>query len=156
MDLKDELERLREHALTLDKAVKDLDYEIERAVHSVASGSTDTGRAISILRDRQNDQAGLMYDLGKTEAQIEDIENRIREQDERAQEIAAVERWEAAVPVAREDYLDWLRPVLDAPEPPEHDRDDRDRHHEGEERMLQDMHREDLEPEDYLDWWKSR
>lgn len=154
MDMNDELARLREHALTLDKAVKDLDYEIERAVHSVASGSTDTGRAISILRDRQNDQLGLMYDLGKTEAQIEDLENRIREQDERTQEITAVQDWEEAVPVAREDHLDWLQPVLEPPEPTKHDRDDRDRRHDGEERMLQEMHREDLEPEDYSDWWK--
>ncbi|MCJ9670335.1 MULTISPECIES: hypothetical protein [unclassified Neorhizobium] len=28
-------------------------------------------------------------------------------------------------------------------------------HHEDEERMLTDMPREDLEPDDYLDWWKK-
>jgi predicted nucleic acid-binding Zn-ribbon protein len=156
MDKQDELERLRERALSLNQAIQDLDYDVERAVHSAASGSTDTGRAISMVRDRHNHQLGLMYDLGKVEAQIADLENRVREQDERGEEQRATQEWQAELPVAQEDHLDWLRPVLDAPETAvEHGRDERHPHHEGEERMLTEMQREDLEPDDYLDWWRK-
>ena len=156
MDKQDELERLRERALSLNQAIQDLDHDIERAVHAAASGSTDTGRAIAMVRDRHNDQLGLMFELGKVDAQIADLENRVREQDERGEEQRAAQEWQAELPVAQEDHLDWLRPVLDAPEPSvEHGREERHQHHAGEERMLQEMQREDREPDDYLDWWRK-
>lgn len=157
MDDKEELALLYNRALSLEKAIKDLDYEIERTVHIVAAGTTDTGQAMSFLRERQNRQSGFMYDLGKLEAQIEDLENRIREQDERDAERQALHAWQTDVPAAQEDHLDWLRPILGAPDTPEErDRVERHHHYEGEERMLQEMHREDREPEDYLDWWDKR
>ncbi|UIY31011.1 hypothetical protein LZK73_12050 [Neorhizobium galegae] len=85
-----------------------------------------------MVRDRHNDQLGLMYDLGKVEAQIADLENRVHEQDERGEEQRAAQEWQAELPVAQEDHLDWLRPVLDAPEPAvEHGRDERHPHYEG-------------------------
>ncbi|WP_234710708.1 hypothetical protein [Sinorhizobium arboris] len=144
MDDKEKFALLYDRALSLEEAIKDLDYEIERTVHTVAAGTTDTGQAMSFLRERQNRQSGFMYDLGKLEAQIADLENRIREQDERDAERQAVQAWQTDVPSAREDHLDWLRPILDAPDTPqEQDQGDRHHHYEGEERMLTEMHRED-------------
>lgn len=156
MDKQDELESLRERALSLDEAVKAIDHEMEQVVHEIRAGTDDIGRALSFLQERQNVQAGYMYDLGKVEAQIADLENRVREQDERGEEQRAAQEWQAELPVAQEDHLDWLRPVLDAPEPSvEHGRDERHPHHEGEERMLTEMQREDVAPDDYLDWWRK-
>ncbi|WP_105403393.1 hypothetical protein [Neorhizobium sp. T7_12] len=156
MDKQDELERLRGRALSLDEAVKAIDHEIERVVQDIRTGAGDVGRALSFLQERQNVQAGYMYDLGKVDAQIADLENRVREQDERGGEQHAAQEWQAELPVAQEDHLDWLRPVLEAPEPSvEHGRDERHPHHEGEERMLREMQREDREPDDYLDWWRK-
>lgn len=147
------LEMLVERAAALEETIKDMDYQIERAMHTVAAGGDDIGHAMGILTERRNAQAGLMFELGKTTAQIEDLENRIQELDERGLERQAVQEWENAVPAAQEDHLDWLRPVLDAPDP-EPVQDERYPQREGEERMLAEMHREGREPEDYLDWWK--
>lgn len=156
MDMKTQLEALRERAHTLEDTIEDIDYQIERAIHAVAGSTNDVGHAIMVLTERQKTHAGFMFELGKVTAQIEDLENRVREQDERGAERLAVQEWEAEVPAMQEDHLDWLRPVLDAPEPEQQDtaRDERHPHHEGEERMLREMQREDREPEDYLDWWK--
>lgn len=156
MDMKAQLEALREHAHTLEDTIEDLDYQIERAIHAIAAATDDVGHAIMVLTERQKTQAGFMFELGKATAQIEDLENRIREQDERGVERLVVQEWEAKTPAIQEDHLDWLRPVLDAPGSERQDtaRDERHPRREAEERMLNEMHREDREPEDYLDWWK--
>lgn len=154
MDLHAQLEALREHAHTLEDTIEDIDRQMEKAMHAVAAGTFDVGHALEVLRSRQNDHAGFTFELGKVTARIEDLENRIQEQSERERENGTVERWEERAPVV-EDRLDWLRPVLDAPEPErEAPQDERHPRHEGEERMLEDMHRENGEPEDRLDWWK--
>ena len=132
--------------------IEDIDRQIEKAMHAVAAGTFDVGHAITVLESRRNDHAGLMFELGKVTARIEDMENIAQEQNEQARESAAVDGWQEQVPVT-DDHLDWLRPVLDAPEPDE-GRDERHQQLDGEERMLEEMHREDREPEDYLDWWK--
>ncbi len=154
MNDEEALSYLLDIAHDLQKTIDGLEYEMERIVHDIA-GSRDVGDSMSILRERQNAQAGYMYELGKVEARIEDIENRVREQGERETERTADQKWQEEMPAAQEDLLDWLRPALDAPaSPQEHDQDDRHHHYEGEERMLEEMQREDREPEDYLDWWK--
>jgi hypothetical protein len=154
MDTKAALELLNDKAATLEETIRDIDYQIERAMHAVAGGTDDVGHAISVLTERHNTQLGLMFDLGKVTAQIEDLENRVQEQDEQGTERQAAQEWQAEVPI--EDHLDWLRPALDAPAPqPEPDQDERHPHQEDEERMLAEMQREDREPEDYLDWWKQ-
>jgi hypothetical protein len=154
MNDRDLLDLLQNRAISLENQVKDIDYEIERCVHDVANGA-DPGRCISFLQDRHNVQSGYIFDLGKLSAQIEDLENRIREQDNRTEERIVGQDLEKGPDLAREDYLDWLRPAISAEEPAQEvGRDERDHHYQGEDRMLEDMHREDREPEDYLDWWK--
>lgn len=152
MDIQAELDALRERALTLEDTIEDIDREIEKALHAVAAGTFDVGHAMTVLESRRNDHAGLMFELGKVTARIEDLEARVHERDEQARENRAVEEWQEREPVA-EDHLDWLRPVIDAPEQAV-EQDERHPHREGEERMLEEMQREDREPEDYLDWWK--
>lgn len=152
MDLQAELDRLRERVATLGETIQDMDYQMERAMHAVAAGTDDVGHAMTVLSDRHNVQLGLMFDLGKVTAQIEDLEQRIREQNERSREQGAVEGWEERVSPT-EDRLDWLHPLLAEPTA-EPVRDERRPHHEGEERTLEDMQREGHEPEDDLDWWK--
>lgn len=152
MDLKAELKQLRDKSLSLQDTIQDMDNEIERAMHAIAAGSGDVGHAMSVLTERHNAQLGLMFDHGKVTARIEDLENRIREQDERGPEQDMAQSWEAEVSQA-EDRLDWLHPAIEAREV-EPDQDDRHPHYDGEERMLEEMQREDRQPEDYLDWWK--
>lgn len=107
------LEMLVERSAAFDEAIKDIDHQIERAVHAVAGGTDDIGHAMGVLTERRNAQLGRMFELGKTTAQIEDLENRIQELDEQRQEQQAVREWETAAPAAHEDHLDWLRPALD-------------------------------------------
>jgi hypothetical protein len=148
------LDHLQDHARTLEKEVKDNDYHIERWTHALAKAE-DPSHAISGLHDYHNRQYGLMFELGKIEARIEDLQNRIREQSDYERELSLAQDFAEGQPIAQEDYLDWLRPTLEAPNTVE-ERTPEDPHHhlEGEERMLKEMHREDQEPEDYLDWWK--
>lgn len=154
MDLQAELDQLRERVATLGDSIQDLDYQIERAMHAVASETPDVGRAMTMLSERHNAQLGMMFDLGKATAQIEDLENRLREQDERPREQHMVAEWENRLPQT-EDHLDWLRPALEKKDVGAL-QDERHPHYEGEERMLEDMQREGHEPEDYLDWWNKR
>ncbi|MFS8047026.1 hypothetical protein [Rhizobium sp. BR 314] len=148
------LDFLQDQARTLEKEIKDNDYHIERWTHALANGE-DPGRAISGLRDYHNRQYGLMFELGKTEARIEDLQNRIQEQSDHERELSLAQDFVEDRPAEQEDLLDWLRPALDAPDvPQEHEQDDPHHHYEGEERMLNEIHREDREPEDYPDWWK--
>lgn len=112
MDMQAELDALRERALTLEDTIEDIDREIEKALHAVAAGTFDVGHAMTVLESRRNDHAGFMFELGKVTARIEDMENLIREQEERGWESQTVEEWQQHEPV--EDHLDWLRPVLNA------------------------------------------
>ncbi|MQW86013.1 hypothetical protein [Sinorhizobium saheli] len=156
MDKNDELELLRERAHSLDQSIKDIDYEIERWTHALAGG-IEPGPAISFLRDCHHAQLGLMYDLGKVDAQIQVLERLSQEEREKPVEMAAVDGWQEIEAEAPEDHLDWLRPALNQPEPQREDSpEDRHPQYEGEDRMLVEMHREDVEPEDYNDWWKGR
>lgn len=154
MNNEEALDLLQDQARTLEKAIKDNDYHIERLTHALANGE-DPGRVIAGLQDYHNRQLGLMFDLGKLEAKIEDYENRIREHADHEREQALAQDFAEGQPIAQEDYLDWIRPALEAPAPAEErPQDERHPHYEGEDRMLREMHREDREPEDYLDWWK--
>ncbi|NSL25117.1 hypothetical protein [Agrobacterium tumefaciens] len=150
MDLQAELDRLRERVATLGETIQDMDYQMERAMHAVALGTDDVGHAMTVLSERHNAQLGLMFDLGKLRAQIEDLENRLREQDERPLEQTSMEEWDGLVsPV--EDRLDWLHlPVAGAGS----DNSQRHSHDEGEPRTRGDVPRERQEQEDYLDWGK--
>ncbi len=143
MDMKAELDKLREHAITLEETIRDMDYQIERAMHSAASQTQDVGRALSMLSERHNAQLGLMFDLGKVTAQIEDMENRLREQDERPREQIVAEGWNDRVS-PDEDRLDWLHALL-----PDGAADhvERRSHHEAEQRILDEVQREGREPE---------
>lgn len=148
------LDLLQQRAHSLDKHFRDNEYHIERLMHALAT-SGDPGRVIEGLQDYNNRQNGLMFELGKIQAQIEDLEHRIREHADREREGVLGQEFADAQPIRQEDYLDWLRPALEAPEITPA-LDDRHPHHQGEERMLQEMHREDREPEDYLDWWNDK
>lgn len=152
MDLQAELDRLRERVATLGDTIQDMDYQMEGAMHAVAAGTDDVGHAMTVLSERQNAQLGLMFDLGKVTAQIEDLENRLREQDERAREQVSAEEWDKLVS-PDEDRLDWLRPELEkrVTEPA---LEERHPHHEAKHRMLDDVQREGPKSEDYLDLWR--
>ncbi|MBD1549530.1 hypothetical protein [Roseibium aggregatum] len=154
----DDQERLRqwtEQRFALEDEIENLDLEIKRAEYAAVDAS-ESGRWVTYIGECYQKQQGLFFDLGKVTARIEDLEERIREQAEQERERANTNRWQET-PESREDHLDWLRPVLDAPEPEEiHDRDVRNPQREGEERMLEEMHRNDREPEDYLDWYTAR
>jgi hypothetical protein len=148
MGKQEDLERLHQHAESLDKSIAGMDHDIERATHGLAAGG-DRGQLISYLEERRNTQLGYMHDLGKTEARIEDLENLIREEQEQPQEQLLTDSLEQAIPVAREDHLDWFKQSLadDPPQPDEHDL--------AEQEMVQDMEREQT-PEDHLDWFSGR
>ncbi len=148
MDTKAELARLNERALTLEDTIRDIDFQIEQAMHAVAGDPAEIGHAIGVVTERHKTQMGLMFELGKVSAHIEDLENRMREQIEQVRERKVAQDWESQE-LRAEDHLDWLRPALNAPEP-NLSAEERHPHHDGEERM----HREDHGPKDHLDWWK--
>ncbi|EJT04925.1 hypothetical protein [Rhizobium sp. CCGE 510] len=149
----EELDLLQQEALSLGKRIGDLDHEIAREVRTFAPGFTDGEKTISRMQDRYEAKLKFVFDLGRVSVHIEDLENRIRQRD-------ALERANALAegrPVSQEDYLDWIRPSLDAPEREQAiEQESYHRPHEGEERMVQEMHREDLAPDDYPDGWRSR
>ncbi|TPM21613.1 hypothetical protein [Mesorhizobium sp. B2-3-5] len=148
MDKKDDLERLHQHAESLNKSIADIDHDIERATHDLAAGG-DPGQLISFLQDRHNTQLGYMYDLGKAEARIEDLENLIREEQEQPQEQRLTDQLEEASPVARDEHLDWFKQSL-SENPPQVDDLER-----AEQRMLHDLEREPV-ADDHLDWFPRR
>ncbi len=63
-----------------------------------------------------------------------------------------MQEWETEMSASQEDHLDWLRPVLEGPEP-EQVPDERHPQREGEERPGEDRPQEERESQDYLDWW---
>lgn len=147
MDQKDELERLRQHAQSLERSVEGIDQELDRAMQELASRD-DTGRLVAFIRDRYNVQLGLTYDLGKVEAQAERWDNLIREAEEQPQERLATERWQKHQPLAREDHLDWFKESL-AESPLQVEAFER-----AEQRMLEEMKRQPSD--DQLDWFSGR
>ncbi|MER9177792.1 hypothetical protein NKH72_30245 [Mesorhizobium sp. M0955] len=148
MGKKDDLERLHQHAESLEKSIDDIDLEIERATHDLAAGG-DPGRLISFLQERHNAQLGLTLELGKMEARIEDLENLIRQEQEQPQERLAAKEWDQDMPIAQDDHLDWFKQSL-AEHPPQVDDLER-----AEQSMLQEMEHEPA-PEDHLDWLSDR
>ncbi|WP_217574746.1 hypothetical protein [Mesorhizobium sp. GbtcB19] len=145
MTSKDDLEQLRQHALALEKSIDDIDQEIDSAIQA----HTGSGQMVAYLRDRHNAQMGLMYDLGKIEARIEPLEERLREAGEQHQERLAADQWQENQPLASEDHLDWFKQSL-TENPPALDELDR-----AEQQMLHEMEREPT-PEDHLDWLPGR
>ncbi|MER9338090.1 hypothetical protein NKJ06_29695 [Mesorhizobium sp. M0293] len=148
MGKKDDLERMHEHAESLEKSIAGLDHDIERVTHDLAAGG-DAGQLISFLHDRHNLQLGLTLELGKVEARIEDLENLIREEQEQPQEQLLTDQLQQESPVAPEDHLDWFKQSL-AENPPQLDELER-----AEQSMLQEMEHEPA-PEDHLDWLSGR
>ncbi|MER8798269.1 DUF3375 family protein [Mesorhizobium sp. M0984] len=148
MDKDDELERLRHRAQALEESIDDIEREIERATHDLAAGG-DPGRVIDYLRERHNAQLGLMYDFGKVEARLEDLEKQTLEHHEQPQERQLAQQWQDNQPIAQEDHLDWFKQSL-AENPPQMDDVEI-----AEQRMVDDMERESV-PEDHLDWLSDR
>ncbi len=146
MGKQDDLARLLEHADALEKSVAELDHDIERATHELAGGG-DPGQLISYLEERHKTQLGYMYDLGKTEARIEDLEQLLREEQEQPEERLLADSLQEAIPIAQEDHLDWFKQSL-ADSPPQHEERDL-----AEQEMVQEMEREPA-PEDHLDWMR--
>lgn len=145
------LELLVERAEGLDDSIGQIESQIERSLQGLAAGTGDVAKVMEIIAERRKTQLERAYQLGEARAQIDELENRIQEHDEREWERQAEQEREN-VPVA-EDHLDWLRPALNAPEAGRF-QGEQHQHREGEERMLEEMHREGRKPEDYLDWLK--
>jgi hypothetical protein len=148
MTKQDELERLRQHAQSLSQSIEGIDHDIERSIHGLAAAG-DPGRTITYLQERHNTQLGLMYDLGKVDARIEDLERLSQEERELPQENLAAKDWDKDMPIAREDHLDWFKQSL-AENPLQREELDL-----AEQRMLDQMEREQS-PEDHLDWLHER
>ncbi|TGT44409.1 hypothetical protein [Mesorhizobium sp. M8A.F.Ca.ET.165.01.1.1] len=142
MSSREDLERLRQQALLLEKSIDDIEYEVESAIQT----HQGSGQMIAYLRERHEAQLGLMYDLGKVAARIEPMEERVREAEERGVERLATDKWQEHL--APEDHLDWFKESL-GEHPPQRDENDIP-----EQRMLDDMERE--APEDHLDWLSDR
>lgn len=111
----EKLAALKEQAYAIEAEVRDNDHQIERLMFALAGG--DGGSAIGALQDYNTRQNGLMFDLGKLEAQIEDYENRIRENADRDREQQLAREFTEGQPPAQEDlqvlerwenHLDWL------------------------------------------------
>lgn len=150
MDQDASLEALEQRAGALDKAVRDLDLDIERTMHAIAGGGMEAGHAMLVFQDQRNDQLGLMFELGKVTAQIDDLQARNREMADQGYERQTVADWEREALPTQEDYLDWMRPELEAAS--QTPAGERVHVREAEERMLTEMEREDRAPVDYLDW----
>ncbi|CVI17409.1 conserved hypothetical protein [Agrobacterium fabacearum CFBP 5771] len=147
-ELNETLTALVERSAAIEDDVKDLDHQIERALHAVAAADDNVGHAMGVLTERRNVQLGHMFELGKIAAQIEDLENRIQELDEQQQERQAVQEWETGAPAAHEDHLDWLRPALDR-RTPEQSQDLPHHQREAEERLLDQTQCVGREPDRY-------
>lgn len=133
------LELLVERVEGLEESIEQIDSQIERAVQDLAAGTGDVEKVLEILAECRKAQLERMFQLGEAHAQIEELENRIQEHDEREQERQAEPERESVVPVAQEDHLDWLRPALETRESdPSQD----------------EKRSQEREPEDYLDWLK--
>lgn len=134
------LELTVEQAEGLEDSIGQIESQIERAIQDLATGRDDAARTLEIIAERRKTQLERMFQLGEAHAQMEELENRLQELDEREQGRQAELERENAVPV-HEDHLDWLRPALNAQEA---DRGQDEQHQQ----------RDGREPEDYLDWWK--
>ncbi|MBY2985662.1 hypothetical protein [Rhizobium leguminosarum] len=152
-----ELDLLQQEAHSLGKHIRDLDREIAREVRTFTAGFKDGEKAISRIQDRHEVKLKLMFDLGGVSARIEDLENRMRKQGDLDRANALAADFAEGRPVAQEDYLDWLQPAVGAPEyEPSIEPERYHRQNAGEDRMLQEMLREEVEPEESPDGWRSR
>ncbi|ABC90756.1 hypothetical protein RHE_CH01971 [Rhizobium etli CFN 42] len=141
------LDLLQQEEHSLGKRIRDLNGEIAGEVRTFTAGLSDGERTISRIQDLYEAKAKLTFDLGDIGARIEGLETHIREQADLDRAKVLADDLAEGRPVAQEDYLDWLLPVAGTLESGE----GYDRRHEGEEWMLQEMHRGDLEPEEYPD-----
>ncbi|MET3524047.1 hypothetical protein [Mesorhizobium abyssinicae] len=144
MSAEDQLARLREHAQSLEQSIENIDREINATI-----GHEGSARLIDYLRERHNVQLGYMYDLGKVERQIEDLENLVSEQREQPQEQRLAEKWQESHPAPQQDHLDWFKQSLAENPPQMHELE------QAEQRMVQDMEREPTR-DDHLDWFSER
>lgn len=149
-----ELESLRKHGLALKTSIKGVNRDLDRALQAVAAGKT--GRALRILEIRFREYAELMFELGKVTEHMRMLRGQTREQvhepDGRDWNAERKDDWQAQVPVG-ENFLDWLPPL---PEEPEPGRDERHPMVHGEERLPEDRQRDGPQPEDELDWLQDQ
>lgn len=121
------LAALVERSAAIENDVRDIDHQIERAMHAVAAESDNVGHAMGVLTERRNVQLGHMSDLGKIARRLKTWKT-----DEQQQERQAVQEWETSAAAvqnrASDGMLDWLeidtRPQTErAHEEPSLDRD---------------------------------
>lgn len=135
-----ELEDLRKHSVTLNRAIRRTNRELERALREAAAGRT--GRALRILESRFERYADMMFELGTVTERIRDLRTRGYAHEERGWDRLDNDRQEHAA--VAEDRLSWLG--LSAPAR-KVGREERDAEHE------RDLPR-GREPDDDRDWWK--
>lgn len=121
MDNQRALELLQNQSRSLKKAVDDIDYEIKNCLPRLEADSRPN-RISSFLQDRYGIQRDHMYQLGKVQAQIEDLERRVQHREERKQplpspagnhldwlsKVGTLVHRSDAVPERAENHLDWL------------------------------------------------
>lgn len=117
MDLKDQLELLREDARSLNKSIRDIEREVERWLPDMAK-TVGIERTISFLQDRHSVQRDHVFKLGKVAAHIEDLEHRIKDREEREQMQSLTANWGYDAAGGTENDMAWLKldePVRSAP-----------------------------------------
>jgi len=144
----EELKRLKQLAQGLEQSVDGIDRDIERATHQLAAGG-DPGQLIGYLQERHSTQLGLMRDLGRVDARLEDLERQAVEREEQPQERQLADQWQERQPMVPEDHLDWFKESL------ADNRSQSGAHDLAEQRMLDDMEREPAAV-DHLDWLSDR
>ena len=118
MDIELALQLLRDESRSLKKAIGDTDYEINHWLPRMEVDS-DPKRIISFLQDRHSIQRERIYQLGKLEGQIEDLERRVRDLEQGgAGQPSSVSNEPLR---AAENHLSWLSqlgPLVHQPETP--------------------------------------
>ena len=104
MKLEDEIEMLKDQALSLEKAIGDIDHEIGHWLPRMDT-APDSERTVRFIQQRYEIRGDHMFALGKVSAQIDELERRIQERDERVHsELPVADREFAEI----ENRLDWL------------------------------------------------
>jgi len=101
---------LEQDLWSLHKEIRDCEGAIANEVRWHTEGRQDSAKTIDRIQAHSKRISELSYEMGQLNVHLEQVEERLRERD---QALAQTEPQESGP--AREDKLDWLRPVLNSP-----------------------------------------
>lgn len=150
MDDEVALSLLEQSEWTLQKDYQGLQYQLAAIVRGHEEGFITPDVALARLRTCYDMALECNFERGRVSVQLEDLKARMQERFEQRMQ-SPEDAADRSIQSALEDHLDWLRPILAAPvADQEISPDQRHPQYEGDELV----HRDDLEPEDHLDWLK--